>query len=115
MPFDRVTTRTTATAAAVLLAVVGLALALAPPRATADGRFTRELNIDRSGNDIRVETLQTGVDATDCETMCAATKGCVAYTFVKQSATVPKPLCRIKDQAPYGHESSCCVSGALKQ
>ncbi len=91
----------------------GVILGIVSYGATADGRFTREPNIDRSGNDIRVEPLPLGSEAAACEAMCAATKGCVAFTFVKQSTTVPAPLCRVKNEAPYGHESHCCVSGAL--
>lgn len=104
----------TATISLAMAAVAASAVvALFSLVATADGRFTRELNIDRSGNDILVKPLPSGSDAAACESLCAATKGCVAFTFVKQSTTVPEPLCRVKDQAPFGHASDCCVSGAL--
>lgn len=98
----------------VAAAATGFLMAV-PMLATADGRFTRELNIDRSGNDIRVESLPVGADAAACEALCTKTAACVAFTYVKQSTTVPQPVCRIKDQAPFGHESNCCVSGALKK
>ncbi|HRD75915.1 MAG TPA: PAN domain-containing protein [Hyphomicrobiaceae bacterium] len=76
--------------------------------------FTREVNIDRSGNDIeRVEMdPSAGIDA--CEQLCRSNAACVAFTYVKQSTTVPRPICRLKDQKPFGHQSSCCVSGVLK-
>jgi hypothetical protein len=88
-----------------------LALGTAAAVAVADVRFSREPNADRSGNDIRVEALPGAAGAERCEAMCAATAACVAYTYVKRSATVPAPLCRIKDQAPFAHESECCISG----
>lgn len=104
---------TRAMAFAMAAAAAGAILALLPLGTAADGRFTREPNIDRSGNDIRVEPLPIGSEPAACEAMCAATSGCVAFTFVKRSTTVPQPLCRVKNDAPYGHESHCCVSGAL--
>lgn len=104
-------TRMKAVAAAAVTAATLLALLSLGTRA--DGRFTREPNIDRSGNDISVTPLPLGADPAACEAKCAATQGCVAFTFVKKSTTVPAPLCRIKNAAPYGHESHCCISGAL--
>lgn len=76
--------------------------------------FTREPDTDRSGNDIAVVELATGATADDCAARCGTTNGCVAFTYVKQSTTVPAPVCRLKNEKPYGHESSCCISGALK-
>ncbi|MET0634153.1 MAG: PAN domain-containing protein [Xanthobacteraceae bacterium] len=78
-------------------------------------RFDREPNIDRSGNDIRSEKLAAGANVGDCEQRCAATEGCVAYTFVKQSSTVPLPICWLKDTVPHGYASSCCTSGVLRR
>jgi PAN domain len=87
--------------------------AAALPAATA-GRFLREPNIDRSGNDIRSDKLPVDASVEDCERVCVATNGCVAYTFVKLSTTVPQPICWLKNAVPYGHASSCCTSGVLK-
>lgn len=97
------------------LALVAAVAGTYPLFATAEIGFQREPNSDRSGNDILVRPLPPGSDVAVCEALCAATKGCVAYTYVKQSTTVPRPVCRIKDQAPFGHESSCCISGTRKQ
>lgn len=76
-------------------------------------RFVREPNLDRSGNDIRSEKLAPTAGVEDCEQRCADTKGCVAYTFVKRSTTVPAPICWLKDTVPAGYDSSCCTSGVL--
>lgn len=100
--------------AAAAVAVVG-ALYWHTAHVAAAPQFTMEIGRDRSGNDIRVEVLDTAAAPEACRDLCAATSGCVAFTFVKQSTTVPKPLCRLKDARPYPHESSCCVSGMLKQ
>ena len=85
------------------------------PGALAQSRqFVREVSIDRSGNDFRSDLLapEAGVDG--CEQLCRAAAGCVAYTFVKRSTTVPQPVCWLKDKLPHGYDSSCCISGALK-
>lgn len=106
------------------MAVVGLLLVLAtgwavlglasrPSQATP--QFTVEANRDRSGNDVKVEELPVGASFEVCRDKCAGMPGCVAYTFVKQSTTVPKPVCRLKDAAPFPHESSCCISGTSKR
>lgn len=83
----------------------------ASPAATR--QFTRERNIDRSGNDIKVETLAADATADDCADRCARMPNCLSFTFVKRSTTVPQPVCRLKDQVPFGHQSSCCTSGLL--
>ncbi|MEZ5855723.1 MAG: PAN domain-containing protein [Hyphomicrobiaceae bacterium] len=109
--------------ATAALAALGAILVCAQPNplraetkpAAARKAFTREPNTDRSGNDFRVAKLLAGDTAAICERMCRLTPNCVAYTFVKRSETVPLPLCRLKDQAPFGHESSCCTSGALQK
>lgn len=98
---------------AAVVAAVG-ALPWHSAHVAAAPQFTHEVDRDRSGNDIRVEVLDTATAPETCRDLCAATSGCVAFTFVKQSTTVPKPLCRLKDARPYPHESSCCVSGMLK-
>lgn len=95
-------------------AVAAVVVVLLAGGARAESQFTRETDIDRSGNDMAVVELSTGTTADDCAARCSATKGCVAFTYVKQSTTVPKPVCRLKDEAPYGHESSCCISGTRK-
>jgi hypothetical protein len=77
--------------------------------------FTREPNTDRSGSDVKVVTLLETDGVGHCEKLCRLSSACVAYTYVKKSETVPKPVCRLKDAAPYGHESSCCTSGALQR
>lgn len=100
--------RTTALAAA-MMAVAATALG-----ASAD-RFAREPNLDRSGNDIASIKLNEGDGVADCEQRCLTTPGCVAYTFVKRSTTVPLPICWVKDTVPHGYESSCCSSGVLKR
>lgn len=103
-----------AVVAAVVLALVGIQAGGLVSTATARD-FVQEPNIDRSGNDFRVEVLASNANADDCDRLCRADKVCVAYTFVKRSSTVPQPLCRLKDAAPHGHESSCCTSGSLKR
>lgn len=80
-----------------------------------ESRFTREPNLDRSGGDIRKEILATEATVEDCEARCLATKGCLAFTFVKRSMTVPEPICWIKHTASVGYPSHCCTSGVLKQ
>jgi PAN domain-containing protein len=85
------------------------------PETSIQGRFDREPNLDRSGNDIRSERLAPGATVGDCELRCTATEGCVAYTFVKQSTTVPQPICWLKDTVPHGYASSCCTSGVLRR
>ncbi len=94
--------------------------AASPPRsdampAQASARFEREPNLDRSGNDISRAALQPGAAIDQCEALCLATTGCQAYTYVKQSSTVPAPICWLKDTVPTGYESSCCTSGVLKR
>ncbi|MDX2156317.1 MAG: PAN domain-containing protein [Hyphomicrobiaceae bacterium] len=78
-------------------------------------QFTREPNTDRSGNDIRVVELLATDGVAQCEKLCRLASACVSFTFVKQSTTVPRPVCRLKDAAPFGHESSCCTSGTLQR
>ncbi len=108
------TAASTALAATIVLVQPGSLAAETTP-ATARKAFTREPNTDRSGNDFRVAKLLVDDTAAICERMCRLTPNCIAYTFVKRSQTVPLPLCRLKDQAPFGHESSCCTSGALQK
>lgn len=98
----------------VLLATAFSALLLATA-AWAASSYSLEPSIDRSGNDIAVIELAVSDTADTCGKRCAATRGCLAFTYVKQSASVPKPICRLKDEKPYGHESSCCISGVIKQ
>jgi hypothetical protein len=78
-------------------------------------RFTREPNLDRSGGDIRKDILHAEASVEDCEARCLATKGCLAFTFVRKSTTVPEPICWIKHTASVGYPSNCCTSGVLKQ
>lgn len=89
----------------------GSATQAKPAPGSSPARFTREANVDRSGNDIRSEHLAPGSNADDCEKRCTETKGCLAYTFVKLSSTVPAPICWLKDAIPQGYPSSCCTSG----
>ena len=91
-----------------------MAAALLAGAAGATGTFTREPGVDRSGNDMAVSELELSATADDCAARCAALKGCVAFTYVKKSTTVPKPVCRLKNAKPFGHESGCCISGALQ-
>lgn len=103
----------------LLLRTTGLAFTLlavmVPAPEVAAERFVREPNLDRSGNDIRSIRLRASEGVADCEQRCLQTPGCVAYTFVKRSTTVPLPICWIKDTVPHGYESSCCSSGVLKR
>ena len=71
----------------------------------------REPNIDRSGSDMRKVVLAADAEVGMCEALCVAIDGCLSFTYVKQSSSVPKPVCRLKDARPFGHESACCVSG----
>lgn len=102
---------------AVLAAAVALPVSAQStmPRTEAAKRkvFTREPGKDRSGNDIKkAEMLATdGVD--QCERMCRLMSACVAFTFVKRSTTVPKPICWLKDKVPVAYDSDCCTSGVL--
>jgi hypothetical protein len=82
-----------------------------PQPARPKPQFTREPNLDRSGNDLRRDVLDAEASVDDCETRCVATAGCVAFTFVKKSTTVPQPICWLKQTVPVGYESSCCISG----
>lgn len=91
-----------------------LVMALLAGTAGATATFTREPGVDRSGNDMAVFELDASASADDCAARCAGLKGCVAFTYVKKSTTVAKPVCRLKDQKPYGYESGCCISGALQ-
>jgi len=95
--------------------ILGLAAGTQIEAGLAQTAFTREPERDRSGNDIVVEALDVTADAGLCEALCRARVDCVAYTFVKRSDTVPKPLCRLKDERPYPHESSCCISGERRE
>ena len=100
--------------ALLLLGAAPVVLMVSGSQAVSKASFAREGSTDRSGNDMKVVTLAADQDAAACEALCAATQGCVAYTYVKQSKTVPQPVCRIKDAKPFGHQSSCCTSGAAK-
>lgn len=111
-------TRRLTAAIVLLLAGVAIALVMAGGRGNvlaSGGHFTREPNTDRSGNDIRSLELAAEATVEACEQHCRDTPGCVAFTLVKRSTTVPQPICRLKDATPYGHESSCCTSGMLKK
>jgi PAN domain len=79
------------------------------------GRFTREPNLDRSGDDLRRDVLNADAAVEACEARCLAATGCVAFTFVKKSTTVPQPICWLKKTVPVGYESECCISGVLKR
>lgn len=76
--------------------------------------FIREPNLDRSGDDLRRDVLPADATVEACENSCAATAGCVAYTFVLKSDTVPKPICWLKKVVPVGYPSACCISGIKK-
>ncbi|MGE0698684.1 MAG: PAN domain-containing protein [Hyphomicrobiaceae bacterium] len=84
--------------------------AVAPSKRAA---FTREPNMDRSGNDMRKVELLEADTVAQCEKLCRLAAGCLAFTFVKRSDTVPRPVCRLKDTVPTAYESSCCTSGVL--
>lgn len=96
--------------------VLGLLVAPAIGLAqTAASRFAIEPNLDRSGNDIKSVKLAPEALVDACERLCEATKGCISFTFVKRSSTVPEPICWLKDATPVGYPSSCCTSGVLKK
>ena len=86
-----------------------------PPPAVPKPQFTREPDLDRSGNDLRRDVLDAGSNVDVCEARCLATNGCVAFTYVKQSTTVPQPICWLKNTVPTGYKSSCCISGVLQR
>lgn len=94
-----------------LACAFALIAGVAAANAQSTGSFTREPNMDRSGNDIRKIELEASQDVAACEELCRGTPGCVAFTYVKRNTTVPVPICRLKDTAPTAHESSCCTSG----
>jgi hypothetical protein len=97
---------------AVALGALGLmGQAPQPQPARPKPQFTREPNLDRSGNDLRRDVLDAGANVEECEARCLAATGCVAFTFVKKSTTVPQPICWLKQTVPVGYESSCCISG----
>ena len=87
------------------------ATAGAVPAAALGSVFVRETNLDRSGSDIRSDKLAANAGIEACELRCVATSGCVAYTFVKRSTTVPEPICWLKSVVPVGYPSECCISG----
>ncbi len=102
---------------ALCLAVAGLVLmgqAASPPVAGPVAQFTREPNLDRSGDDLRRDVLSASATVDDCANRCASVSGCVAFTFVKKSTTVPEPICWLKKTVPVGYESSCCISGVRR-
>ncbi|MFM9943325.1 MAG: PAN domain-containing protein [Hyphomicrobiaceae bacterium] len=86
-----------------------------PPAATAASRFTREPNLDRSGNDLRKDILPPDAGIEVCEQRCLEATGCVAFTYVKRSTTVPQPICWLKATVPVGYSSECCISGVLQK
>lgn len=101
-------------------AVIGLAtLALGSSAGGAiaqdAGRFTREPNLDRSGDDLRRDVLDATAPVEACEARCLNAAGCVAFTYVKKSTTVPQPICWLKKVVPVGYASECCISGVLKR
>ncbi len=85
-----------------------------PRPAVPKPQFSREPNLDRSGSDIKREVLDAQATVDACEARCVATSGCVAFTFVKQSTTVPQPICWLKSTVPTGYASECCISGAMR-
>lgn len=99
-------------------AVTSIALmgqAATPPPAVPKPRFVIEADLDRSGSDLRRDVLDAGATVDACEARCLAANGCVAFTFVKQSTTVPQPICWLKNSVPTGYKSSCCISGVLQR
>jgi len=99
-------------------AVTSIALmgqAATPPPAVPKPRFVIEADLDRSGSDLRRDVLDAGATVDACEARCLAANGCVAFTFVKQSTTVPQPICWLKNTVPTGYKSSCCISGVLQR
>lgn len=103
---------------ALAVAVGALALmgqAATPPPAVPKPQFTREPDLDRSGNDLRRDVLDASATVDECERRCLATNGCVAFTYVKKSTTVPEPICWLKNTVPTGYTSSCCISGVLRR
>lgn len=81
----------------------------------APGTFTREPNLDRSGNDLRKDILAPDAGVDVCEARCREATGCVAFTYVKLSTTVPAPICWLKATIPVGYKSECCISGVLQK
>lgn len=98
--------------AGALALIVGVT---ASAQAQTSGSFTREPNMDRSGNDIRKIELEASQEVGACEDLCRALSDCKAFTYVKKSTTVPRPICRLKDTTPTAHESSCCTSGVREK
>jgi PAN domain len=101
----------------VLLAALAVTVLAgqAPSPAVPKPQFTRELDLDRSGNDLRRDVLDVDATVEACEQRCLAAQGCLAFTFVKKSTTVPAPICWLKGTVPVGYTSSCCISGVLKR
>lgn len=104
-----------AVASVVLVLVLVTLIGGRAEKAAADAVFTREVNIDRSGDDLRKDVLPEGASVEECERICAGLAGCVAYTFVKRSSTVPQPICWLKASLPHGHASNCCISGVRQR
>lgn len=102
-------------ATAVGLAVICGLASVASLHGQSAVRFRLEPNLDRSGNDIRKDVLPADAGIEVCEQHCRDTRGCVAFTFVKRSTTVPAPICWLKDTVPTGYPSSCCTSGVLEK
>lgn len=104
-----------AVSAATIVALMPREATVVTPASAGPRTFTRESDIDRSGDDIRKDILVVGQGVEVCEQRCRDLPACVAFTYVKQSTTVPAPIFWLKRTAPYGHASSCCISGALKR
>ncbi len=100
-----------AIAFACLLLLMPISAAAQAP----EPRFTREPNLDRSGNDLRKDILAPDAGIEVCEQRCLEATGCAAFTYVKRSTTVPAPICWLKATVPVGYPSECCTSGVLQK
>ena len=76
---------------------------------TASALTTMEIGVDRPGSDLFVRPMPGG-DAVDCQSLCAATPECRAFSF-DRTADSTAALCRIKDAAPAAITAPCCTSG----
>lgn len=81
-----------------------------------------EPNTNRWGGDLYSFVPQSPGAAT-CEKVCREgnpglpypPSACLAFTYVKPTAASPNGKCWIKDEIPLAQDSTCCVSGVVRQ
>jgi hypothetical protein len=79
-------------------------------KASAAEDISKELNVDRAGNDYRNFDMPQA-DPELCRRECRLDERCRSYTYVKPGVQGSPARCWLKENVPAARNDNCCVSG----